>query len=402
MKRRSDPAEQAQEQKTLSEGVVATGEHARGKNGLGVPREDYSDYVFMNPRKHKNKHHHSHRSRRRRKRIKKVLLTIGCVLLSLVTLLVGSAVFLFFKGQSELMNSEINIVAPDSVDASLQNDGRLIIYNGSQYRLNEDITSLLFIGVDKRDMDDIGELGASGQADVIVLIAIDTKTGEMKMVNVPRDTMTDVAVYAVEGTYVGMKHQQICLSYAYGDGKETSCDNTVAAVKRIFYNIPINSYFAMDIDGIGAINDAVGGIDVVSPETVETFEKGESYHLEGRTAERFVRARNHETADANLLRNKRQQLYADAFVHKIFSATKEDLTTPVSLFNASAPYSVTNLNPSRITFLAQKLVSGGSVSMTMTNVPGTAALNKEEYAEYTVNEKEFYEVFLNTFYKKVT
>lgn len=70
---------------------------------------------------------------------------------------------------------------------------------------------------------------------------------------------------------LGTEKQQICLSYSYGDGKESSCENTVNSVQRLFYNIPINTYFSLDLDGISALNDSVGGVDVVSPETIGEF-----------------------------------------------------------------------------------------------------------------------------------
>ena len=128
-----------------------------------------------------------------------------------------------------------------------------------------------------------------GQADAIVMMAMDFDKNKTSMIAIPRDTITDVAVYSVGGSYAGMRKQQLCLAYAYGDGKESSCENMVASVRRIFYNIPISTYFALDLDGISELNDAVGGVDVISPETIEQFVEGEEYHLVGDEAETFVR-----------------------------------------------------------------------------------------------------------------
>ena len=96
-----------------------------------------------------------------------------------------------------------------------------------------------------------------------------------------------------------MEKQQICLAYAYGDGKEKSCENVLASVRRLFYNVPINTYFALDLDGISELNDAVDGVDVTSPETIATFEEGKDYHLVGMEAESFVRTRRMDRLDAN-------------------------------------------------------------------------------------------------------
>ena len=332
------------------------------------------------------------------KRWKKVLISIGCVFLSLILLIVGTFTYLFIKGGSELLDGNYSITAPQDVET--QNDGEFVVYNGKTYQYNKNITNILFMGVDKRELQKTEVQGTGGQADVIVLLAVDTKTGKISMINISRDTMTDVTVYSANGGYVGSEKQQLCLSYAYGNGKETSCENTVNSVQRLFYNIPIKSYLALDLDGISAVNDSIGGVDVTSPETIDSFVKGQNYHLEGELAESFVRSRNHESADANTLRMQRQQVYVQQFMDKVISATKKQITTPVDLFNASSPYTCTNLNPSKILYLAQSVVLSNGMSVEMSTVPGEAKMG-ETYAEYYVDEGKFYEQFLNVFYNQV-
>lgn len=363
--------------------------------------DDLNDYVFTKPhktKKHKSKSHSQSTPRKKKKRLKKVLLSIGCVLLGLILLVVGTYTYLFIKGSSELFEKDYSITAPQGVET--QNQGEFVVYNGKTYEYNKNITSILFMGVDKRELEETEVNGTGGQADVIVLFAVDTKTGKISMINISRDTMTDVTVYSANGGYVGSQEQQLCLAYAYGDGKKTSCENTVNSVKGLFYNIPIKSYLALDLDGIAAVNDSIGGVDVTSPETVGNFVSGQNYHLEGSLAESFVRSRSHESADANTLRMQRQQVYATQFMNKVISATKEKITTPVDLFNSSSPYTCTNLNPSKILYLAQSVVMSNGMSVEMNTVPGEAKMG-EIYAEYYVNESEFYELFLNVFYTPV-
>lgn len=377
------------------------GERSPVKNDEKTIDDDFNDYIFTKPHKSKKrkvKSHSQSTTRKKKKRLKKVLLSIGCVFLGLVLLVVGTYIFFFIKGSSELFESNYSITAPQGVET--QNQGEFVVYNGKTYEYNKNITSILFMGVDKRELEETEVNGTGGQADVIVLFAVDTKTGKISMINISRDTMTDVTVYSANGGYVGSQEQQLCLAYAYGDGKKTSCENTVNSVKGLFYNIPIKSYLALDLDGIAAVNDSIGGVDVTSPETVGEFVNGQNYHLEGSLAESFVRSRNHESADANTLRMQRQQVYATQFMNKVISATKEKITTPVDLFNSSSPYTCTNLNPSKILYLAQSVVMSNGMSVEMNTVPGEAKMG-ETYAEYYVNESEFYELFLNVFYTPI-
>ncbi len=376
-----------------------------------LEKEGIGDFVLSDrshSRHHHSSHHHSshhhssghHKSRRKKKMKtwKKVLLIIGIVLLSLILIAVGTGAFLIYQGQRAMLDNPVDVRLPDDIEAKVDDTGDYITYKGKKYEYNKNITNMLFMGVDKNSMDERYEGGGNGQADVIAIAAFDTKTDKCTVVNLPRDTMTDVPVYS-EGIYAGMQRQQICLAYAYGDTNEQSCQNTMTSVARIFYNLPISTYFALDLDGVVSLNDAVGGVDVVSPETIAEFVEGESYHLEGIEAEHFVRKRSMEQVDANLKRNKRQQIYATEFVKKVVAATKKDITVPVSLFNASSPYSCTDLDPSRISYLAKEIVTGNGLKLEIKNVDGKMTYNeKEQHAEFNIDEQKFFEQFLEVFY----
>ena len=105
---------------------------------------------------------------------KKALLIIGSVLLSLILIIVGTLAILIFKGNQELFNSEdVKIITPDDVGANVTDNGKYIVYNGENYKLNENVTSFLFMGVDKRGIDDLTSDGLGGQADVIVMLAVE-------------------------------------------------------------------------------------------------------------------------------------------------------------------------------------------------------------------------------------
>lgn len=388
-----------------SQFVVGDVERTEVKKDKKTVRDDVSDYIYMNPvktkKKKSGKKQHKSQRKKRKKTWKKVLLAIACTFMALVLLTVGTALFLIFKGKSDLLTDDIQISSPKEIQATVQEGGQYIVYNGVTYKYNENVTTLLFMGTDKRDLNDQNEQGTGGQADVIVMMALDLKNRKLTMVNVPRDTMTDVAIYSASGYYTGMKKQQICLSYAYGDGKKTSCNNTMASVRRIFYNIPVSTYYSLDLDGIAAMNDAVGGVDVVSPETINKFKEGQQYHLQGGDAESFVRDRVHDRADANMLRMQRQQVYARSFMNTVMSSVRKNPSVAVDLFNESAPYSCTNLNAAKVMYLAQDIVLHGSLSAEIVTVPGKTTLNANEQAEFNISEKEFYEQFLSVYYEKM-
>ena len=399
---------------SASEGIRQTGEKTPVERDETTVHDELDDYKFLKSRSIKRSehsshhssgsdhhHHHHHRRRRRRKKMKtwkKVLLIVVSVILALTLILTGTIIFLVSRGYYELFDVELRIDVPQTVSAQVQDNGDSIVYEGKTYRYNRDVTNLLFMGVDKRSLDDENEEGTGGQADVIVMIAINIKSHKLTLFAIPRDTMAEISLYTPSGTYNGMATKQICLAFAYGDGKETSCENTVSSVSKLFYNIPIKTYYALDLDGIAAMNDAVGGVDVVSPETIGDFTQGESYHLEGREAENFVRVRDKSKVESSMDRLKRQEVYAQSFLNKLQASLKSNPTSAVTLFNESAPYSSTNLTAAKVAYLAKELMFGGGMSPEIITVSGETTLNGKN-AEYKVNDKEFFKQFLSVYYE---
>ncbi len=389
------------------------------KNGANVtesvvsPRSSHHHHHHSSGSGHSHHHHHHHhhhsssssrsRSRRKMKKWQKVLLIVVSVILVLVIAFGTTLLIMKNIGYGELFDNNVNVLVPETVDANVQDDGDYIVYNGSTYKYNRDITTMLFMGVDKRSLDEENKQETGGQADVIVVMSLDMKNRQFSMITLPRDTMTEIAIYSAVGNYIGMETAQVCLAYAYGDGKEKSCDNMVSTVRRIFYNIPIKTYYALDLDGIAAVNDSVGGVDVVSPETIAEFVEGGQYHLEGEQAEHFVRLRDKVSVDASMKRLERQKVYATNFMGKMMTEIKKNPGSAVSVFNGTAPYSCTNLNASRVSYLATELAFGGSMSTQILTVPGQVSYDEaSKLARFDIDEGQFFEQFLSVYYEKVS
>ena len=154
---------------------------------------------------------------------------------------------------------------PEAVYGSL--DGRFtsdisLEYNGitKHYRENE-ITNYLIIGIDRDDLD-ITDFQAGGQADFLLVLSVDRKNREITPVMIDRDAMTDVPTYGVFGNPAGTRTMQICLAQAFSGSGVSGSRNTAKAVSTLLGGIKIDRYVLMDLDGIVALNDAVGGVTV--------------------------------------------------------------------------------------------------------------------------------------------
>lgn len=429
----------SEEPKTLAEAEALNDSEESQKLRSSYNEKEYNDYIFtkyhgrrrrrfLSPPSNHNttdaysyKNHyvfevHSSEKKQkyhRKKWWQKLLVILAWILASLVVLsAIAVGVFFIIKetGISQLTGSDVNMTAPviENAGVAVDNSKNTITYNGTTYVYNNNMTSILCMGIDKDDGLGISEdesIGKGGQADALYLVALDTKTGETDIIAISRDIYADIGIYSADGVYSGTEKAQLCLAYAYGDGKETSCNNTVKAVERLFYNLPINSYFAMDWYAVGELNDAVNGVYVTLEDNylynTHNFygQAGDTVRLDGDYARAYLRYRNVDDLYSSDKRLSRQIDYLEKFTEKAVYMTKKDLTTPVTLFDIVKEYSVTNLNASKVSALAYTVVTSGA-DVEFKRVPGEV-IHNGEYAEYVVDEQGMLELILDVYYEPV-
>ena len=61
-------------------------------------------------------------------------------------------------------------------------------------------------------------------------------------------------------------------------------------VSRLLFNVPIEYYLVLDVNGVGALADAVGGVEVVALQDVPKTDmrEGQPYVLKGEQARQYV------------------------------------------------------------------------------------------------------------------
>ena len=155
------------------------------------------------------------------------------------------------------------------------------------------------------------------QADFLMLLVMDAEQNTAELLQLNRDTMTDVPWLDVLGKYGGTEYKQLCLAFNYGDGGTASCKNTVNAVSGLLFDAPIQGYIQIPMSAIPALNDLVGGVPVTMTEDLTmidpAFVQGATVRLTGAQAEAFVRVRSALADDTNLSRMRRQREYLDSF-----------------------------------------------------------------------------------------
>lgn len=350
---------------------------------------------------HHSSHHHSSHHRHHKKKMSipaKIGISALAIILAVILAFVGTIAFLESSGKNELKN------VPDQT-----NYQETIEYNGNKYVYNSDVIAIAFMGVDKRDLGlDNGSVGTGGQSDADILLTINTKTGKAKAIAIPRDTMVDVDLYSESGIFLRSEKMQLCLSYAYGDGKAKSAENTANSISRILYDVPITKYFALDLNGIAPINDSIGGVTVDSLYDFKDIgiKKGDKIKLTGDMTEKYVRQRDMDTVNASLNRTARQVQYVKAFASQVIPAVTQDFSVVTRLYDTASKYSTTNLSLSNVTYLASLMLSKGITNFDTVTLEGDMQESTKKdyadfvYAEFYPDKDKLMQLVLDTFYTK--
>ncbi|CDC93766.1 putative uncharacterized protein [Firmicutes bacterium CAG:227] len=275
-----------------------------------------------------------------------------------------------------------------------------IEYNGHKYEYNTDLENYLFIGVDKKEEVTLQDTpGTAGQADCVMILSANKQTKKVKVLQVSRDSMTDVDIYDANGNYYTSVRAQIATQYAYGDGKQSSCLAMEKTVSELLYDLPIAGYVSLDIAGIHAINDAVGGVTITVPEDYtyidSAFQKGAEITLTGDLAELYVRYRDINQEGSNNERMRRQTQYIPALISTIRKNTS-GIASYYNLYkDVLAPYMVTDLGETQIDRLSSYELEEETEYVPGEVVPG------EVNEEFHVNEEQLRDLLINMFYKLV-
>lgn len=341
--------------------------------------------------------------KKRKKGLAKALIVVMMVLVCLAAAGSGTFFYLRESGKRSLMAVAVT-EQPDL--GSGQDDSGLVSRNGKKYTYNTDNINILCMGIDRNTSltEEEEEVGDAGQADTILLLSLNPEEATMKIVGISRDTMTKVRTYDRQGSYLGKSTNHLGLAYSFGDGAATSCELVMEAVSSLFYDLPIHGYAAVNMNSIGKLNDAVGGVTVTLPEDMklagEDFSSGISLKLDGDQAESFVRTRDMEKGGSNNLRMERQKQYAVSFVGAAAGTIKRNPTVIAELYGALTEDMVTSIGVDEAVYLGSLLPG---IQFSADNIQMLQGTTKQGavYEEFYVDEEALMDTVLEVFYREV-
>lgn len=342
-------------------------------------------------KKKKRKHAKKHKGLKRAGIVLAVILVIAAI--------AAGTVFALTK-MGEQSVKDANTATDVQSEGVAYDEGKTVEYNGKLYGLNENMASIAVIGYDRRSEQVVPGKNA-GQADAVMVLAANLDTGKVTAIGIPRNSMVEVGEF-MGSDFTGMDTMQLCLAFAYGDGGETSSQYTTAAVSRVLYNMPVNNYVSLDMDSVGELANAVGGVPVTPLQTIPgtNIVKGQDTVLFGNNALKYIQWRDTSVLNSSLDRQARQSQFVQAFCKEAFAQAKGNVGTLVNLFNVARNNGTTNLGVDDFTYLASTVLNTGISGVDVTTLQGQMQQGKK-FAEFYLDKTNVYETVLNVYYHEI-
>lgn len=276
-------------------------------------------------------------------------------------------------------------------------------YNGARYRLKTRLTTILLAGIDHAAQDAPLSMDHrnGGQADFLLLLAMDDAAKTITPIQIDRDTMTEITILNVLGEVSGARNAQICLSHSFGDGAQYSCELMASAVETLLMGTPVKHYFALNMDGIAAFNDAIGGVEVTLRDDFSFFDPemtaGKTMVLRGEQAHAFVRQRLAMDNKTNAARQLRQQDYLQSAQRVLAERLKKNNRFILELRSLLDAYAVTDMADGRLLNYTKAALD--YEVLPIQTLPGAHSVGETGYVEFHVDEDALLELVVSTFFQ---
>ena len=275
------------------------------------------------------------------------------------------------------------------------------------YAFRDDIELILIMGVD--DTENRGETDTwinSSQADFLYLLALDHTNKTYQVLQINRDTMADVQTYTIEGQKYNVDQMQICLSHSYGKTDQGRSLNTVDAVSRLIFDVPIKHYVCLSMASIAVLNDQVGGVTLTMPKGLDyaypEFKEGETIKLTGEQAEKFVRARFLLEDDHNTYRMERQEMYLKAWKELAKAKMNEQSDFSLKLVLAVSQYMTSDMTANSLSETANKIKEYKDLGTLTPNGVYKEADADHIYREFHVDKDDLKKKVIELCYREKT
>lgn len=235
-------------------------------------------------------------------------------------------------------------------------------------RSKQKIYNFLFVGQDRIALN----------TDVIMLVSFNTTKNKVNILQIPRDTYIELPAYSgkINGLYA---HFYLTNGYNVKNALRQFADTLEQNLC-----IKIHNVAHINLDGVRAIVDAVGGVDVNVPSRIESADsvtgkpiviEAGLQHLDGAAAEVFIRHRS-TYLQADIGRVDAQKVFVSALIKKVKSSF--NVTTVTKLVDTAFKYTTTDITASDGVFFAKQLLDVNMSEINLMSMIGRGSMSNPD------------------------
>ena len=282
-------------------------------------------------------------------------------------------------------------------------DEGIVEWQGERYRKKPALTVLLLGGIDRDGTEAASprvNYRNGGQADFLMLLAIDHGEKKIHQLQIDRDTMAQVTILGVYGNETGTRELQICLAHSFGANPEDNARYTVRAVRTLLDGLETDGYYMVDYSAVPVLTDVLDVIPVKIPDDMTVVNpewyKGHTITLTGKDAETFVRTRKTVGTGTNAERMERQAVYMRSVIDRIREKLSENADFASELVSAFRSAAVTDMTDQR---LLEEISRARSYEvLPVDRLPGRYAQDESGFIEFYPDEDSATEWIMNHLY----
>ena len=279
-----------------------------------------------------------------------------------------------------------------------------VYYQGRWYVPRQNVETVLVLGLDRSEEENIPVSGDYAQSDFILLLAIDRTAKRCTPILLNRDTLAEIRDFDQYGQPSGTYPAQLALAYAHAQActgnEKTACMAAVDAVSGLLYDVRIDHYVTLTMDGLMILNDLAGGVTVgirddfsaVDPALVQ----GETVTLLGEQALRYVRARWWVGDSTNLERMERQKEYLSALQAQLATLADRDEGFILNALLTVNEQMQSDCTAEQLARLAEDIRNFTTEDYI---TPEGEAVTGDKYVEFCVDEEKLQELVVREFYE---
>jgi len=249
--------------------------------------------------------------------------------------------------------------------------------------------NILLLGTDVRRATRGGPAETNERSDTIMLIHLPAGLDRAYVIGIPRDAYVPIPPV---GRWKG-GNDKINAAFDYGGPAH------VALTVQRLTGLPIDHVVQVDFWGVVDITNAVGGVDIVVPQTVRSAHTGRVFlagkrHLNGHEALDYIRQRKQfKTGDLQRMDNQQAflrallqkatssgQLRNPVALNRLLEVATRSLTVDKSMQVKELAFALRGLRPDALTFLTVPVAGDGfrrgSGSVVLLDMARLAALSK--------------------------